>query len=161
MSTTIALLSVLLIFKLLFIVLSNAKNSKAKKVPSKNYDKDKIESGFPTSNTISLHINSTKEPPFPNHNYTNKELNQFDKDYDDTQNAHIYTKNMFVESHNELNLSLFNRQLTEQSINEAYDQLLNKHIQNIAKGIPDDFNITVKKEARDYLLNYLNNDPKE
>ena len=73
----------------------------------------------------------------------------------------IYTKNMFVESHNELNLSLFNRQLTEQSINEAYDQLLNKHIQNIAKGIPDDFNITVKKEARDYLLNYLNNDPKE
>ena len=63
---------------------------------------------------------------------------------------------MFVESHHELNLSLFERALTEQMVNDAYEKVLNEHLSNIKKGIPDVFNITDKKEAKDYLLNYLN-----
>ena len=67
---------------------------------------------------------------------------------------------MFVESNQELNLSLFERELTEQMVNDAYEKVLNEHLNNIEKGIPDAFNITDKKEAKDYLLNYVNNSSK-
>jgi hypothetical protein len=33
-------------------------------------------------------------------------------------------------------------------------------LNNIEKGIPEVFNLTDKKEAKDYLLNYLNNSSK-
>lgn len=72
-------------------------------------------------------------------------------------NAQVTTRNMFIESHNELNLSLLGTDITGQEVNEAYEKELNKHMDNISKGIPDNFNITLKKEARDYLLAYLSN----
>ena len=72
----------------------------------------------------------------------------------------IYTKNMFIESHYELNLSLFERDLNVDMVNDAYEKVLNKHMDNIRKGIPEVFNIDDKKEARDYLLGKLNKESK-
>ena len=72
----------------------------------------------------------------------------------------IYTKNMFIESHYELNLSLFERDLNVDMVNDAYEKVLNKHMDNIRKGIPVVFNIDDKKEARDYLLGKLNKESK-
>jgi len=72
-------------------------------------------------------------------------------------NAQVTTRNMFIESHNELNLSLLGTDITAKEVNEAYEKELNKHMDNISKGIPDNFNISLKKEARDYLLAYLSN----
>lgn len=68
----------------------------------------------------------------------------------------IYTKNMFIESHNELNLSLFEKKLTAEMVNDAFNRALKQHMDNIRNGIADDFNIDDKKEARDYLLGKLN-----
>jgi hypothetical protein len=67
----------------------------------------------------------------------------------------VTTRNMYVESHNELNLSLFGTEITAQEVIEAYERELNKHMDNISKGIPDNFNVDSKREARDYLLAYL------
>lgn len=67
----------------------------------------------------------------------------------------VTTRNMYVESHNELNLSLFGTEITAQEVIEAYERELNKHMDNISKGIPDNYNVVSKKEARDYLLAYL------
>ena len=72
----------------------------------------------------------------------------------------IYTKNMFIESHYELNLSLFERDLNVDMVNHAYEKVLNKHMDNIRKGSPEVFNIDDKKEARDYLLGKLNKESK-
>ena len=72
----------------------------------------------------------------------------------------IYTKNMFIESHYELNLSLFERDLNVDMVNDAYEKVLNKHMDNIRKGIPEVLNIDDKKEARDYLLGKLNKESK-
>jgi hypothetical protein len=38
--------------------------------------------------------------------------------------------------------------------------LLDKHMDNIKKGIPEVFNINEKKEARDYLLSKLGGNPR-
>lgn len=73
----------------------------------------------------------------------------------------IYTKNMFIESHYELNLSLFERDLTVDMVNDAYEKVLNNHMDNIRKGIPEVFNIEDKKEARNYLLEKLNKGTKK
>jgi len=99
---------------------------------------------------------------FPNHNYTNDQLKHFDEDDDqsDIHNKQIYTKNMFVESHYELNISLFERELTVKMVNDAYEKILNEHLDKITKGIPDIFNIKEKQDARDYLLNKINKDTK-
>ena len=67
----------------------------------------------------------------------------------------VTTRNMYVESHYELNLSLFGTEITAQEVNEAYERVLNKHMDNISKGITDNYNVDSKKEARDYLLAYL------
>lgn len=160
---------IIIFFSLIFLIsfLVN-KHSKVEDVKSENdaqriyNNKDKIEIGYPTIATSSLHINSSKEPPLPNHNYTNDQLNQFDEDYDqsDTHNKQIYTKNMFVESHYELNISLFERELTVKMVNDAYEKILNEHMDKITKGIPEVFNLNDKKEARDYLLNKLNKESK-
>ena len=101
----------------------------------------------------SLHINSTKEPPLPYHKYKDEQLNQSDEEYIHTKE--IYTKNMFVESHYILNLSLFKKELTKQIINEAYDKLLKEYICYIRKGLEPPFELSVKKEAKDYLLNNI------
>ena len=124
--------------------------------------RDKIEIGFPTNATRTLHINSINKPPLPIHNYTDDQLNQFDEDYGQnyTHNKQIYTKNLFVESHYELNLSLFERELSVEMVNDAYEKILNEHMDKITKGIPDIFNIAEKQEARDYLLNKLNKQTK-
>ena len=62
---------------------------------------------------------------------------------------------MFVESHYILNLSLFKKELTKQIINEAYDKLLKEYICYIRKGLEPPFELSVKKEAKDYLLNNI------
>ena len=69
---------IIIFFSLIFLIsfLVN-KQSKVEDVKSENdaqriyNNKDKIEIGYPTIATGSLHINSSKEPPLPNHNYTN------------------------------------------------------------------------------------------
>ena len=160
----------IIVFFLLILLIGFFINKRSKVVDVKNENyareiynsEDKIEIGYPTLATRSLHINSSKEPPLPNHNYTNDQLNQFDEDYDksNNHNKQIYTKNMFVESHYELNLSLFERDLTIKMVNDAYNKILNEHMDKITKGIPDIFNITEKQEARDYLINKLNKETK-
>jgi len=40
-------------------------------------------------------------------------------------------------------------------VNDAYEKVLNEHLEKISKGIPGVFNLNDKKEARDYLLNKL------
>ena len=74
--------------------------------------------------------------------------------------VHVTTRNMYVESHYELNLSLFGTEITAQEVNEAYERELNKHMDNISKGITDNYNVDSKKEARDYLLAYLSENNK-
>ena len=78
------------------------------------------------------------------------------KDFINQQNRNIYTKNMFVESHYELNISLFIRDLNEAIIIEAYEKLLNEYVKCVKDGISPSFNISDKKEAKDYLINFLN-----
>jgi len=78
------------------------------------------------------------------------------KDFINQQNRNIYTKNMFVESHYELNISLFIRDLNEVIIIEAYEKLLNEYVKCVKDGITPSFNISDKKEAKDYLINFLN-----
>ena len=146
------------VFLLSFImnILTGVSKRKNQEIDLVKITKDgQIETGYPTSIMRSLHINSTMEPPLTYHKYKNEQFNQSEeKEFIHTKE--IYTINMFVESHHELNLSLFERALTEQMVNDAYEKVLNEHLSNIKKGIPDVFNITDKKEAKDYLLNYLN-----
>ena len=120
-------------------------------------DDYKFEEGYPTSTMRSLHINSTKEQQLVHHGYTNEQLMRYE---DMEEKKTIYTKNMFVESHYELNLSLFEKDLTIKMVNDAYEKLLNEHMEKITIGIPDIFNITEKKEARDYLLGKVSNGSK-
>ena len=151
------------VFLLSFLVNSLTKVSKHKnqEIDFVKITKDaQIEIGYPTSIMRSLHINSTMEPPLPYHNYNDEQLGRFKEEEAVPYNKHHYTINMFVESHHELNLSLFERGLTEQIVIDAYEKVLNEHLSNIKKGIPDVFNLTNKKEAKDYLLNYLNNSSK-
>ena len=126
-----------------------------------NSNKDaQIEVGYPGYNSRLLHINSTKEPPIPNHNFTDFELSVFEEEGNDTTNKEIYTVNMFVESHFELHLSLFERELTVDMVNNAYEKVLNEHKANIKNGVPGVFNIEDKKKARDYLIDKLNKESK-
>ena len=148
MKNTLIFLGIVLIIKFLFKELS-----KPNKPMEKIEDDHQIEEGYPTSTMRSLHINSTKEQPLANHSYTNDQLIGYE---DMEEEKMIYTKNMFIESHYELNLSLFERDLTVDMVNDAYEKVLNKHMDNIRKGIPEVFNIEDKKEARDYLLEKLN-----
>ena len=152
MKNTLIFLGIVLIIK--FIVKELSKPDKPKDILE---DDHKIEEGYPTSTMRSLHINSTKEQPLANHSYTNDQLIGYE-DMDEEKT--IYTKNMFIESHYELNLSLFERDLNVDMVNDAYEKVLNKHMDNIRKGIPEVFNIEDKKEAKDYLLNYLNKQSK-
>lgn len=148
MKNTLIFIGIVLIIK--FIV---KELSKPIKPMEKIVDDHQIEEGYPTPTMSSLHINSTKEQPIVNHGYTNKQLNRYE---DIGEGQTIYTKNMFIESHHELNLSLFERELTVEMVNDAYEKVLNKHMDNIRKGIPEVFNLNEKKEARDYLLEKLN-----
>ena len=147
MKNTLIFLGIVLIIK--FIVKELSKPDKQKDIIE---DDQQIEQGYPTSTMRSLHINSTKEQPHVNHWYTNEELNRHEG-IEEEQN--IYTKNMYVESHYELNISLFERELTVKMVNDAYEKVLNEHLEKISKGIPEVFNLNDKKEARDYLLNKL------
>ena len=145
------------VFLLSFIVNSLTKVSKHKnqEIDFVKITKDaQIETGYPTSIMRSLHINSTMEPPLPYHKYKNeKNYQPEEKEYIHTKE--IYTKNMFVESNLELNLSLFERELTEQMVNDAYEKVLNELLSNIEKGLESPFELSVKKEAKDYLLNNI------
>ena len=145
------------VFTLSFIVniLTVVSKRKPEEVDFVKNTKDaQIETGYPTSIMRSLHINSTKELPSPYYKYKNEQLNQSEeKEYIHTKE--IYTINMFVESHHELNLSLFERELTEQMVNDAYEKVLNKHLNNIEKGLEPLFELSMKKEAKDYLLNNI------
>ena len=69
-------------------------------------------------------------------------------------NREIYTKNMFIEAHNELGLSLFDKNLTTEIINFAYENILVEYITSIQNGINPFFDISDKKEARNYLLKF-------
>ena len=145
------------VFLLSFIVNSLTKVSKHKnqEIDFVKITKDaQIETGYPTSIMRSLHINSTIEPTLPYHKYKNEQLNQFEeKDYIHTKE--MFTKNMFVESNQELNLSLFERELTEQMVIDAYEKVLNEHLNNIEKGLESPFELSMKKEAKDYLFNNI------
>jgi hypothetical protein len=145
------------VFLLSFIVnsLTGVDKRKNEEVDLVKITKDaQIETGYPTSIMRSLHINSTMEPPLPYHKYKNeKNYQPEEKEYIHTKE--IYTKNMFVESNLELNLSLFERELTEQMVNDAYEKVLNEHLSNIEKGLESPFELSVKKEAKDYLLNNI------
>ena len=145
------------VFTLSFIVniLTKVSKRKNEEVDFLKIIKDaQIETGYPTSIMRSLHINSTMEPPLPYHKYKNeKNYQPEEKEYIHTKE--IYTKNMFVESNLELNLSLFERELTEQMVNDAYEKVLNEHLSNIEKGLESPFELSVKKEAKDYLLNNI------
>jgi hypothetical protein len=121
-----------------------------------NDTKDTIETGFPTPATKSLHINGTKEPPLPNHSFSDEALSRFQLEDDSTTSKKdIHTVNLYVESHYQLNLSLFGSDLTIQMVNDAYEKILNVHIENIRNGIPEEFNTEDKKRARDYLIGTL------
>lgn len=152
MMNTLIFLGIVLIIK--FIVKELSKPDKQKDIIE---DDQQIEQGYPTSTMRSLHINSTKEQPLVNQWYTNEELNRHEG-IEEEQN--IYTKNMYVESHYELNISLFERELTVKMVNDAYEKVLNDHLEKITKGIPEVFNIEDKKEARDYLLNKISKESK-
>ena len=145
------------VFLLSFIVniLTGVSKRKNQEIDLVKITKDaQIETGYPTSTMRSLHINSTIESTLPYHKYKNEQLNQFEeKDYIHTKE--MFTKNMFVESNQELNLSLFERELTEQMVNDAYEKVLNEHLSNIEKGLESPFELSVKKEARNYLLNNI------
>lgn len=119
-----------------------------------------IEVGYPAINSKSLHINSSVEPPLPNHHFTDEELHKFQGDVYTTK-GNISTKNMFIESHYELGISLFEKELNAQMVTNAYEKVLNNHFDNIRNGIPEDFNLKDKKEARDYLLAIVNKDIKK
>ena len=145
------------VFLLSFIVniLTGVSKRKNQEIDLVKITKDaQIETGYPTSTMRSLHINSTIEPTLPYHKYKNEQLNQFEeKDYIHTKE--MFTKNMFVESNQELNLSLFERELTEQMVIDAYEKVLNEHLNNIEKGLESPFELSMKKEAKDYLLNNI------
>ena len=145
------------VFLLSFIVniLTGVSKRKNQEIDLVKITKDaQIETGYPTSTMRSLHINSTIEPTLPYHKYKNEQLNQFEeKDYIHTKE--MFTKNMFVESNQELNLSLFERELTEQMVIDAYEKVLNEHLNNIEKGLEPPFELSMKKEAKDYLLNNI------
>ena len=145
------------VFLLSFIVniLTGVSKRKNQEIDLVKITKDaQIETGYPTSTMRSLHINSTIEPTLPYHKYKNEQLNQFEeKDYIHTKE--MFTKNMFVESNQELNLSLFERELTEQMVIDAYEKVLNEHLNNIEKGLEPPFELSMKKEARNYLLNNI------
>ena len=145
------------VFLLSFIVniLTGVSKRKNQEIDLVKITKDaQIETGYPTSTMRSLHINSTIEPTLPYHKYKNEQLNQFEeKDYIHTKE--MFTKNMFVESNQELNLSLFERELTEQMVIDAYEKVLNEHLNNIEKGLESPFELSMKKEAKNYLLNNI------
>ncbi len=153
----------LLLFCLILLGIGSLINKaiRASSVKNKSNDFDisandaKIEVGYPGRNSSSLHINSTKEPPISNHNFRDDDLNIICEGSDNIQNENIYTVNMFVESHYELNLSLFGKDLTKKMVNDAYEKVLNDHMLNIKNGIPEVFNLGNKKKARDYLIEKL------
>ena len=153
----------LLLFCLILLGIGSLINKaiRASSVKNKSNDFDisandaKIEVGYPGRNSSSLHINSTKEPPISNHNFRDDDMNIICEGSDNIQNENIYTVNMFVESHYELNLSLFGKDLTKKMVNDAYEKVLNDHMMNIKNGIPEVFNIGNKKKARDYLIEKL------
>jgi hypothetical protein len=62
---------------------------------------------------------------------------------------------MFEQSHYELNISLFIRDLNATIINEAYEKLLNEYVKCLEKGIAPSFNIIDKKVAKEYLIYIL------
>ena len=62
------------------------------------------------------------------------------------------TINMYVKSHQELNLSMFGKAPTIEMIHEAYEKLLNEQLKNIAMGVNPGFDISTKKRAKEYLI---------
>lgn len=76
-------------------------------------------------------------------------------DYESKRASAYGTKNMFIESHYELNISLFEKELSKEIINAAYLKLLNEHVATIQKGIESSFDIVAKQEARDYLIKFI------
>jgi hypothetical protein len=153
----------LLLFCLILLSIGSLINKviRASRVKNESSDFDisandaKIEVGFPLRNSSTLHINSTKEPPISNHKFRDDNLSILFQGSDNIQNENIYTVNMFVESHYELNLSLFGKDLTKKMVNDAYEKVLNEHMKNIKNGIPEVFNIGNKKKARDYIIEKL------
>lgn len=160
MQHTLIFLGIVLVVKFMVKELSKVPDSKNEHDKLNNYKEndteDKIETGYPTPTMRALHINSTKEPPLPNHSFSDEALSRFQLEDDSTTSKKdIYTVNLYVESHYQLNLSLFGSDLTIQMVNDAYEKILNVHIENIRKGIPEEFNTEDKKRARDYLIGTL------
>lgn len=158
--STLIFLGIVFVVKAMVKELSKASDIKKEPDALEDYKEDDpketIETGFPTPATKSLHINGTKEPPLPNHSFSDEALSRFQLEDDSTTpKKDIYTVNLYVESHYQLNLSLFGSDLTIQMVNDAYEKILNVHIENIRNGIPEEFNTEDKKRARDYLIGTL------
>lgn len=73
---------------------------------------------------------------------------------DESKNT-LWTKNMFIESCYELNLSLA-EDITVVRINEAFDKFQNELTRCIQKNITPSFDIKTKGIAKDYLIERLN-----
>jgi hypothetical protein len=69
----------------------------------------------------------------------------------------ISAGNQYLDAHEKLNISIFEKELNEDKVNEAYEKLLNEHIRNIKKGKSTEFNIEEIKKAKTYLIEWLGN----
>ena len=81
--------------------------------------------------------------------------NEYDPFYDTITT--ISAGNQYLDAHEELKISIFEKKLTEEKVNEAYEKLLDEHMRNIKKGKPTEFNIEDKKKAKIYLMEWLRN----
>lgn len=80
---------------------------------------------------------------------------EYDQFYDTITT--ISAGNQYLDAHEELKISIFEKKLTEEKVNEAYEKLLDEHMRNIKKGKPTEFNIEDKKKAKIYLIEWLRN----
>lgn len=139
------------IFKFIFIIIGIIMFRKIREIwsPKKKEDKIKLKSKIVPDKFWSQNSFMEKRiEPYTQIAPIEKNINE------NTTNG---TKNMFIESHYELNISLFERELTESIVNNAYKKCLNEHISIIQKGEVPQFEISVKQEARDYLIKSLEN----
>lgn len=97
-------------------------------------------------------------PPNPSEEYIEsyyQSMSEIEQPESEEVNRQIHTVNMFVESHHQLNLSMLGRGLTVEMIYDAYEKLLNEHVNSIAMGKTPTFNIGDKQKAKVFLIEHL------
>lgn len=99
--------------------------------------------------------NSAHFPPNPSQAYIESYYQSLtEKEHPEKAevNRQIHTVNPYVDAHYELNLSMFGKGPTIEMIDEAYEKLLNEHVNSIARGVNPSFDINIKKRAKEYLI---------